>query len=337
MHRDVKLELLLTILFLGGCSAPGTTVGIAPALVKQPLAASRPAVLPAVLLYVLGGARTSRHPDIEVFDGTRHKPGQKPLYTIPSRRSGEYGLLVVDEKNNLYATNAFYNAVELDMFPSGQTKPTIQCTFASKPQGAYTAGNTLYIATSSFTIEEYALPLHAGKNCPKPTKILTDQRAKLRGQFFFGVAVDSAGDVFDTWQSGQGEEFAYIDEFLRGSRNARRYAPLRQSFDYLIASDTYGNLAANVTPNGVGEGNDIAIFPYGARRPHLYDPLSNGQYLGFAFADHDTELFTVPDYPEAAVEVYAYDARTATVGALLGTYSTGVWYYAGSIAVYTKP
>jgi hypothetical protein len=34
---------------------------------------------------------------------------------------------------------------------------------------------------------------------------VANQRAELRGRFFLAVAVDSAGDVFDTWHSGQGE------------------------------------------------------------------------------------------------------------------------------------
>jgi hypothetical protein len=333
MKWTVCKTLLISVLTLAACGAPNVSMNGAQAVVPARVLA--PPAPPAELLYVLGGAQSSLHPSIDVFNGEA-KSNQKPIYKIAARGSGQYGLLVVDANNDLYAINYFYNAAELDVFPSGKRKPTISCALDTRPYGAYIAGAVLFLTTAQFTVEEYSLPLQAGTSCPSPTATLTDQRAKLRAKFFLAVAVDPSSDVFDVWQSGAGQGNQHIDEFIGGMQPARPYARLGPSAAFYMASDSKGNLVTNITPTGVGQGDDIAIFRHGSHRPKLYDPISNGSWLGFAFAKHDTELFAAKDYPTITVEVYSYDSAHGRVGALLRSFSTGIWFYDQSIAVYSK-
>ncbi len=330
-----RRALPAAVLLIAGCGGSSLTPASVPRGTPAQTLAARHAGLPAEILYVTGGAQATRHPDIEVFDGEDTSGSGQPIYTIPPRSGGEYGSLMVDSKNNLYATNYFARAVELDVFPSGQRKPAIVCTLDATPSDATIVGNTLYLTTQAFTIEEYALPFHEGQNCPPPTRVLTDRNAKLHGRDLLAVAPDPQGNLFDTWINAGGQEPEYLDEFRGSSKTAHRYAALGESFSYSMVSDSNGNLITDVSPNGVGESNDIAVFPYGSRKPALFDPISTGLYEAFAFGKNDTELFALPDYPTPEVQVYAYDAKTAKVGALLRSF-TNIWFYAGSIAVYSK-
>ena len=291
-----------------------------------------------MLLYVAGGSQSTRHPDIEVFNAQQKGSNVQPLYTIPPRGGGSYDLLAVDGKNDLYVMNDFPNGTQLDVFAPGTTTPEISCLLGAAPSrlGMSITGSTLYVSTKRYTIEEYSLPLHAAKNCSKPAKTLTDERAKLRGDFMFGVVATPQGSIFDDWQSDEGEGPQYLDEFPAGSKNARRYAPLRLDAGYYLASDSRGNLVADVSVTSNGYGGKIALFRYGSHHPTLSHPISNGMYLGFAFGNRDTELFAAQDNPSTVVGVYAYDPATAKVGKELRSYSSGIWRGAQSIAVFSR-
>ncbi|HEV3091837.1 MAG TPA: hypothetical protein VGX91_10420 [Candidatus Cybelea sp.] len=320
------------LLLIAGCGGSSLTPANLAQAVPE-VRAARHAALPAEILYVTDGAQTTRHPEIEVFDAEDKSGSRQPIYTIPPRDGGEWGYLMVDAKNDLYATNYFANATQLDVFPSGQTKPSIVCTLDATPSDATIAGDTLYVTTQAFTIEEFALPLHHGKNCPAPTRVLTDRTAKLHGRDFLGVTADPHGNLFDTWIDAGGQEPEYLDEFRGAAKTAHRYAALGESFSYSMISDSNGNLITDVSPDGVTD--DVAVFPYGLRKPVLFDPISTGLYEAFAFGKNDTELFVLPDYPTPEVQVYAYDPKTAKVGKLLRSFAN-IWFYAGSIAVYSK-
>ncbi len=330
MNLTARKALLIAALSLAGCATPAgsfnDTHGVMPAASLEKPSPK----LPSELLYVDGGSGS--YPYIEVFNGKEKSPRQKPIYKIAQRSGGRYGLLAVDSDNNLYVVNYLSNGSELDVFPSGETEPAISCLLAQSPTGSYIEGSVLYLTTPEFKIEEYPLPLRDREICPKPAKTLTDQHAKLNGKLFFTVAADGVGDVFDIWQSGASEES--IDEFPSRSEKARAYAPLGQSAAFYMTTDAKGNLATSISPNGIGEGDDLAIFPYSSHHPKLYHPIRDGSYFGLAFAEHDTELFAAVDYPATTVEVYAYDPQTHHVGELLRSFSN-VWYYAQSIAVFS--
>jgi len=290
--------------------------------------------LPSEILYVLGGPTSTRHPDIEVFDATKGGSRQRPIYSIPPRGAGEYGGMAVDSSNNLYVLNTFYHGVELDVFPSREKKPTLQCLLQVIPAGLFISKSTLYMATSKFTIDEYTLPLAPGKTCPTPAKTLKDSFAKLRGEYFLAVAQDSQNDVFDTWQSGQGQEYTHIDIFKPGSETAHPYVPLYGSPAFYLAPDPKGNIVTDLVPNYQGHGGTIGVIPYGGKQRRFYDYI-DGAYLGIAFGNHDTELFAEKDYPATVVVVYAYDSATHRVGRHLATFSSGIWPDGESIAVYS--
>jgi hypothetical protein len=328
MTKSIRLALTLTILLAGGCAAAGMAH-----LPLSAVPAATPSALPAEILYVTNGKATTRHPYIEVFNA-KDTSSQKPLYTIPSRRGGQYGALAVDEQNNLYVTNYFTGGTELVVVPSGKSKPNLTCVLGAQPGGTYITGKTLFMTTQSYTIEEYALPLtHKGQNCQSPETVLTDRRAKLRARAFLSVAVDPKGDIFDSWLS-QGSKI-HVDEFPAGSKNARPYpTPSRYNVDYM-AFDSKGNLVTSVSSVTAGDGGDIGIFRPGNRQPTLYDAIPTGLYFQPALAGNDSELFIGRDYPEEAIEVFAYDPNAGRVGKLLRSF-TNIWFYAQSIAVYAK-
>ena len=334
----VRRVLLLVALLSTGCSGANLPFGGAHSGAPGAWSAASPLTLPPVLLYVAGGSQSTRHPDIAVFNAQQKGSNVQPLYTIPPRGGGFYDLLAVDGKNDLYVMNDFPNGTQLDVFPPGKKTPEISCLLATPPSrlGMSIAGSTLYMTTDQYTIEEYSLPLHVAKSCPKPAKTLTDERAKLRGDFMFAAVATPQGSIFDDWQSAVGQGSQYLDEFPAGSENARRYAPLGLDAGYYMASDNRGNLVADVSVTSNGYGGKIALFRYGSHHPTLSHPISNGMYLGFAFGNHDTELFAAQDYPATVVGVYAYDPATGKVGKELRAYSSGIWRGAQSIAVFSR-
>ncbi|MBV9263603.1 MAG: hypothetical protein JO324_04715 [Candidatus Eremiobacteraeota bacterium] len=289
------------------------------------------AALPRELLYVTGGAPTTRHPYIEVFNAQDTSPTPAPLYTIAPTGDGVYGPFSVDAANNLYAMNYYQNGAVLLVFPSGTTKAAVKCLLDTMPSNIYLANYTLYVSTRAYTIEEYSLPIRAGRNCPKPARVLTDLRAKLRGAGLFAVAVDAQGNVFDVWSPGANYE---IDVFPLGSKNARQYVKLPQSSGDAMLSDAAGNLITNVGHAGRNT-NAIAVFPYRSRDPNIFDTIAQGRYFGFALGDDDTELFAMRNYPAVEVGVWSYDPRGAQVGRKLHSL-TNIYPNSGSIAVFSK-
>lgn len=334
MTSTVRTALLFAALAASGCSeiSPNAVQGMLPASIPKKDSGK----FSLERLYVTGGPQTTRHPDIEVFNGYDSSSDPAPIYTIHARAGGTYGAMVTDDQDDLFVVNYFANGAELDVFPPGDAKPTISCLLHKAPNNTYIQGDILYLATSSYTIQEYSLPLHARHECPKPTKTLTDDRAKLRGGYFPAVAVDRRHDVFDIWQSGMGNLDEHVDLFKRGAGAARRYTDLGRSHSSFVASDARGDLATNAEVNGNGSGGAIGIVRYGSRRLERYDPMPNGAYLGFAFANRDTELFVSKDYPAASVLEYSYNPTTGRLGKFLRSFSTGIWYYASSIAVYSR-
>jgi hypothetical protein len=332
MRTSALVRFTLSSSFAGalfaGCGGSQPPIG-APDIASHISAAA----LPANLLYVLGGPRSTRHPSIEIFNALDNSKNPQPIYTIGPKENGAYGLLAVDKANNLFAVNYFENGAKLLTFPPGETRPNMICRLDNVPQGTFIARNTFYFTTKNYTAEEYSLPLHVGKGCSRPSKVITDQRAKLRGEFgLFGIAVDPHGNVFDVWDSSGGQR---IDEFSLGSTKARRFVSLGQTdeADYMT-SDSRGNLITNFGTQKP-QSEAIAVLPPVGRPRKLFDQISDGTYLGVALADDDTELFSAKDYPATTVSAYAYDPTTGRVGRVLRTFSN-IWYYAGSIAVFSR-
>lgn len=283
--------------------------------------------LPPNLLYVLGGPQSTRHPSILVFNALDNSKNPEPIYSIGPRQGGGYGLLAVDQANNLFVMNNFVGGAKLLIFPAGGTKPEVNCKLDSVPRDTFIAGNTFYFTTQNYTIEEYSLPFNSGNNCPTPTEVLTDQRAKLRGELgLFGIAADPQGDVFDVWQTPGSQK---IDKFPAGSSTAHRFASFRQDCcGYYMATDAHGNVITN--------SNAIVVFPPAGRPRRLFDGIPNGTYLGIAVADKGRELFAAKDYPTTTVSAYAYDSATGHVGHRLRTFTSNIWEYGQSIAVFSK-
>lgn len=334
MSRALRNAYCVLFLTLTACATFGMPGAANHSMLTSQKAAREHGALPPNLLYVAGGPTSEPHPFIEVFNALDSSPSPQPLYTIAPVGGGSYGRLAVDGANDLFAENYFANGVKLVVFPSGKTRPKVSCLLDSVPQGIYIANNVLYLATRSFTIEEYSLPILAGRTCPKPISVLTDQRAQLRGEDgLWALAVDPGSNIFDIWiQANAG---AKIDEFPAGSMKARRFAPLPNSFDALyLVSDSGGNLVTSISGTG-SYWDSIAMFPHGSHTPERFQPIPNGTYFGFALAHGGTELFAVKNYPTTEVEAFRYDSRTGKVGNLLRSF-TDVWYNAESIAVYSR-
>jgi hypothetical protein len=241
--------------------------------------------------------------------------------------------LAVDRANNLFAVNYFANGTKLLIFPAGETRPEVDCELDNAPRDTFIAGDAFYFTTQNYTIEEYSLPFSSGNTCPTPAEVLTDQRAKLRGELgLFGIAVDPGSDVFDVWQtSGGGQK---IDKFSSGHTKARPFAPLREGCcAYYMTSDSRGNIITDVSD---GASRTIAVFPPAGHPRKLFHPIRNGTYLGLAVADKGKELFVEKDYPTTTVSAYAYDPATGHVGRILRTFSSNIWKGGQSIAVFSK-
>ncbi|MFY9630615.1 MAG: hypothetical protein WAJ94_03305 [Candidatus Cybelea sp.] len=291
---------------------------------------------PRELLYTLGGSPQTRHPFIEVFDARDKSQQPKPIYTIAPRDGGEYGLLSVDSTNHLYAINFFENGTELDIFPSGSTKPTVSCLFANNVSGVSLTGTAFYATSfNGHRIDKYALPIHAGRNCPKPSSSVTDQRAALRGTSgLISVAVSPQGRLFDTWETR--DEMGKIDEFPPKGHQARRFRSLGQSVPDFITSDSAGNLITDVFGyyNGAsGQSVNLGVIPRESKKIKLFATQGEGVYWAAAFGANERELFVSTDYPAETVQVYAYDAQSAEIGKLLRTYDVS-WIEDGTIAVF---
>jgi hypothetical protein len=291
---------------------------------------------PRELLYTLGGSPRTRHPFIEVFNARDKSQQPKPLYTIAPRGGGEYVSLSVDSSNQLYAVNFFANGSELDIFPSGSAKPTVSCLLASV-SGVSLTGTALYATSfNGYRIDKYALPVHAGRNCPKPSSSVTDQRAALRGTSgLISVAVSPQDRLFDTWETR--DEMGKIDEFPPKGHQARRFRSLGQSIPQFITTDSDGNLITDVFGyyNGgkSGESVNLAIIPRESKKIKLFATQGEGVYWAAAFGANERELFVSTDYPAETVQVYAYDAQSAEIGRLLRTYDVS-WIEDGTIAVF---
>jgi hypothetical protein len=293
--------------------------------------------LPAATLYTLGGKQQAKTGFIEAFDANDPSKDPKPVYTIAPVNGRGYGLLGVDSNNNLFAETIVGNEPAIKMFPSGSTKPSVACQLAAYPQGMYVANGLLYLAYADSTIAEYKEPLTAAKTCEAPVKTLTDKFAAREGDGLgiFGVAADSAGDVFDSWQEGVAS--GVMDEFAAGKNYATKYASLGS--DYI---SFYLSVSANRDiATGVGgyasppPTYELAVFPKGSHKAKVFNPTgeTNGAYLGTGFGKHDTEIFSLFDYPTATIRAYAFDPATGKVGKLLRTFYD-VWYYDQEFALY---
>jgi hypothetical protein len=293
--------------------------------------------LPPELLYVTGGQPLTRHPFIEAFNAEDTSSSPQPIYTISPIDGGSYGYFAVDANNDLFAVNYFANGAKLIAFPSGKIRPIVNCLLDNKPQGMYADFHTLYLATPTYTIEEYKLPIRRGYACPKPNAVLTDQRAKLRGiQGVWSPAVDRNGDVFDVWYHPIGSSLgpAEIDVFPAGSKNARRFVGLPESSGLGgLLSTSSGDLVTN--RGSRREGQTIAVFVRSSHTLKVFHHIPSGGYFGFARGNAGTELFASRDYPITEVVVYAFDLKTGDVGRVLRSF-TSVWRNAGSIAVFSR-
>ena len=144
---------------LAGCGGSQPPIGAYPENVINPLIRDHTASdvalggssrsLPPNLLYVAGGPRSTRHPFIEVFNALDMSPTPQPIYTIPPKNEGEYGLLAVDNTNDLFAVNYFTNGADLLVVPSGATKPTVSCQLDHVPQDTYISDAVLYVSIDS--------------------------------------------------------------------------------------------------------------------------------------------------------------------------------------------
>jgi hypothetical protein len=291
---------------------------------------------PRELLYTLGGSPRTRHPFIEVFNARDKSQQPKPLYKIAPRGGGEYVWLSVDSTNQLYAVNFFANGSELDIFPSGSAKPTVSCLLANNVGGDALTGNAFYATRlKQYRIDEYALPIRAGRDCPKPSRTFTDQRAALRGRGgLFDVAVTPQSRLFDAWETNEG--MGKVDEFPPDAGQARRFRSLGQSVPDFITSDSAGNLVTDVFGyyNGAsGQSVNLGIIANGSKKIKLFATQGEGVYWAAALGADERELFVSTDYPAETVQVYAYDAQSAEIGKLLRTYDVS-WIEDGTIAVF---
>jgi|HubBroStandDraft_5_1064220.scaffolds.fasta_scaffold08018_2 hypothetical protein len=319
---------VVTLLVLSACDSIGVTRTSA-----QLPPASNERSLPDELLYVDGSEGSTQHPYIEVFNA-KDVSNQNPIYTIPPRKGGQWVLFAVDAQNDLYAVNYFRNAAEVDVFASGATKPKFSCVLNALPSDSYIAGNTLYLATSTDTIDEYTLPLtRNGSDCAAPALVLTDRYARLRGIEMISVAVDAHGNIFDSWIAGYSKYKVHIDEFPAGSKEARSYASAGSLNGGFMAFDSKGDIVTSVSHDG--KGDNIAVFQAGKRHAAFYDGIPEGVYFAPAFGSHDSVLFMSADYPNPEIRVYAYNPAAGRPGKSLGAFSN-IWYGASSIAVYAK-
>jgi len=326
--------LFASLASLAGCSA-AVPSGNSPA--GGALAAQRAkASLPSEILYVAGGPRLEHKPFLEVLDGTDTSGSPAPIYTIAPNRGGTFGPLAVDSHNTLYVANQFPNGAIIESFSSGATTPSTLCTLTYLPQRIAVRNGTLYVPAPGFKIDEYSLPL-SGPNCPRPTRVLLDRYALLRGSTngLVGVAADETGNVYDSWEDTNGFG-GRIDRFRPGSVDAQLYGVGGKNFSgFDLTTDAHGHVITNVDDYGASNFNEIAVYPRALRKPLLSYPLDDGQYLGVALANNETELFMAKDYPSTQVDVYAYDATTGTVGKVIRSFSN-IWYYAQPIAVYSR-
>lgn len=331
-RRAGVLNLGVLAALLAACGGPQPPIGV-PGAVRQVAPKNATAALPANLLYVLAGSNSTRHPSIEVFNALDDSKNPQPIYTIGPKQGGEYGLLAVDRANDLFAVNYFANDTKLLIFPAGETRPKVDCELDNAPRDTFIAGDTLYLTTQNSTIEEYSLPFSPGKSCPMPTEVLTDQRAKLRGEFgLLGIAVDPRNDVFAVWQTSGGVQ--KIDKFSSGHTKARHFATLRWGCcAYYMTSDSRGNIITDLSD---GASRTIAVFPPSGHPRKLFHPIRNGTYLGVAVADKGKGLFAEKDYPTMSVSAYAYDPATGHVGRVLRTFTSNIWNGGQSIAVFSK-
>jgi hypothetical protein len=294
------------------------------------------AALPAEILYVAGGSGPTHKPFLEVFDGGDKSVSPSPIYTIAPNHGGSFGSFAVDSHNTLYVANELPNGTIVQSFPAGATTPSMSCTVAYVTQRITVHNGTLYMPAPGYKINEYALPL-SGPNCPRPARVLVDRYALLRGSTIglIGVAVDANDNVYDSWQTAR-EGAGRINRFRAGSPNAQLYAIGGKTFTgFDLTTDSHGHLITNVDDYGSSNFNDIAVYPKSLSKPLLSYPMYDGQYLGVALANNETELFMAKDNPSTQVDVYSYDADTGTVGKIIRSF-TNVWYYAQPIAVFSR-
>jgi hypothetical protein len=293
--------------------------------------------LPAAILYTIGGKQQAKTGYIEAFDAEDSSANPKPVYTIAPVNGRGYGLLGVDDNNNLFAETIVGNEPAIKMFPSGSTKPSVACQLAAYPQGMYVANGLLYLAYGDSTIAEYKEPLPVTKTCEAPVKTLTDKFAAREGDGLgiFGVAADSAGDVFDSWEEGVAT--GVMDKFAAGKNYATKYASLGDNYiSFYLSISGRDDIATGVggyTPPPPTY--ELAVFPKGSRKAKVFNPTgeTNGAYLGTGFGKHDTEIFSLFDYPAPTIRAYAFDPATGKVGKLLRTFYD-LWYYDQQFALY---
>jgi hypothetical protein len=292
--------------------------------------------LPAAILYTLGGTQKAKTGSIEAFNANDPSQNPQPLYTIAPVAGRGYSLLGVDGNNNLFAETVVGNEPAIKMFPPGSTKPSVACQLAAYPQGMYVANGLLYLAYGDYTIAEYKEPLPATKTCEGLVKTLTDKLAAREGNGLglFGVAADSAGDVFDSWQEGSA---GVMDEFAAGKSYASEYASLGSDYiSFYLSISAHGDIGTGVggyaSPPPTFE---LAVFPKGSRKAKVFNPTgeTNGAYLGTGFGNHDTEIFSLFDYPAPTIRAYAFDPATGKVGKLLRTFYD-LWPYDQEFALY---
>jgi hypothetical protein len=333
-----RLFLLLCGLLLPA-ACHGTIPSVspaAPATQAIPFAAASQKKLPAAILYALGGKQQTKDPYIAVFDAEDKSRDPKPIYTIAPVSGRGYGSLAVDSKNNLFAETIVGNEPAIKMFAPGATKATAACQLASYPSGMYVANGKIYLAYTNSTIEEYAEPIPNAKKCPAPAVTLTDKLAGREASLgLYGVAADTAGNVFDTYQVGLAT--GVMDKFAASKTYATKYASLGKDFTtFYLAISGHNDIAAGVggyaSPPPTYQ---LAIFPKEARKAKVFNPTgeTNGSYLGVGFGKHDTEIFSLFDYPAPTIRAYAFDPATGKVGKLLRSFYD-LFYYEQQFAVY---
>jgi hypothetical protein len=338
-----RVSLRRPFLLLCGLLIPAACHGTIPSVLPagtasraNPITAASPRKLPAAILYALGGKPQTKAAYVQVFDAEDKSSDPKPIYTIAPVSGRGYSTLGVDSENNLFAETIVGNEPAIKMFAPGATKATAACQLTRYASGMYVANGLIYLAHTDSTIEEYAEPIPNAKHCPAPVLTLTDKLAGREASLgLFGVAADSAGNVFDTYQVGLAT--GVMDKFAAGKTYATKYASLGQDFTtFYLAISSHNDIAAGVggyvsTPPTY----QLAVFPKEARKAIVSNPTgeTNGSYLGVGFGKHDTEIFSLYDYPATTIRAYAFDPATGKVGKLLRSFYN-LYNYEQQFAVY---
>jgi hypothetical protein len=295
---------------------------------------------PSELLYVLRSKGVSKLPYVAVLNAQDSSSEPEPIYTIGPNGVGGYDLMAVDAEDNFFVTKDLPAATRIQMFAAGQSKPSASCTFDGTILDIMVSGNILYVAgpDPNNTIEEYSEPFRHG-TCGKPIATLIDGIAQRRGsRGVFGLALDSNGNLFDTYTSEVKDQSFAIDEFPVGQRHAKAFENVgccgAGSLSAVI--DKSNDLVETLTRYRGSPNALLGVFPKESKKPKLYYPLGGGVWAGLAFGADQTELFAL-NYapPTSTIVVLGYDPKTGVIGNRKRTY-TNLSGGFGTFAVYGK-